>query len=417
MLAPTRQDLIRTKIRRLRDEGYPQNQAVAMAIAMVDAGRVTPEGDYIPVRRNGERVPLDPNLYMLGGFPSTWERFANKHPGVVAQAIEAGKPVWWIFAPSDIREDTARTAYSGISFREEIRGVQVRADFATSLNADVRTTLKAAQGIPEAQQAALDVWREAKPRIVSAFVAYLSAKGRTTSWVITGRSGRDARREQKKMDTERNRYEDFKKLVARVMKDASDVAASAVVAARGGPKAVADQELDALLAEQARMKEANKIARSTKLTPEEKIAKLGELGIRPTLARELVSPPYAYMKQGYQSYSMTSINEKIKRRKAKIEEEAAREAKAVQATAGELPTEWKFDGTKGDIPVSGTVYYDYDDDRLRIVFDERLTREDFQAMKSRGFRWARTYGAFSRHLRESGVYAARAVTGLDLPFV
>lgn len=71
----TRQELISTKIRHLREEGYPQDQAVAMAISMVDAGRVLPDGSYVPVRRNGE-VSLDP-----------WLKFVDAHNEAVVRAL------------------------------------------------------------------------------------------------------------------------------------------------------------------------------------------------------------------------------------------------------------------------------------------------------------------------------------------
>jgi hypothetical protein len=37
---------IRAKIRRLRAEGYPQRQAVAMALSMAREGRLGPRGGY-----------------------------------------------------------------------------------------------------------------------------------------------------------------------------------------------------------------------------------------------------------------------------------------------------------------------------------------------------------------------------------
>lgn len=45
-IAPGQRRLIGAKIRRLRDEGTPQKQSVAMAHSMARAGRITSGGGY-----------------------------------------------------------------------------------------------------------------------------------------------------------------------------------------------------------------------------------------------------------------------------------------------------------------------------------------------------------------------------------
>lgn len=43
--------LVGEKIKVLRAEGIPENQAVAMALSMAKAGRLRPGGVYVPVKK------------------------------------------------------------------------------------------------------------------------------------------------------------------------------------------------------------------------------------------------------------------------------------------------------------------------------------------------------------------------------
>ena len=45
------------------------------------------------------------------------------------------------------------------------------------------------------------------------------------------------------------------------------------------------------------------------------------------------------------------------------------------------------------------------DDRIRVRFSERLSREDYKYMRSRGFRWSRQNQAFQRHCNSAGKLA------------
>lgn len=50
-----------------------------------------------------------------------------------------------------------------------------------------------------------------------------------------------------------------------------------------------------------------------------------------------------------------------------------------------------------------------DDNRVRVYFDERPSKEVCRAMKREGFRWAPSVGAWQRQLNAAGVRAARQV--------
>lgn len=104
-------------------------------------------------------------------------------------------------------------------------------------------------------------------------------------------------------------------------------------------------------------------------------------------------------------WSLTNLNAEIRRVRQRIEE-CERYAAARERSAG-TETEFEFDG--------GSVEYDYDAGRVRIYHDEKPPAEKRGELKSRGFRWARSVGAWQRQLNGAGVLAARMVTGLELP--
>lgn len=99
-----------------------------------------------------------------------------------------------------------------------------------------------------------------------------------------------------------------------------------------------------------------------------------------------------YQDRPFPSYALTNIGANIRRVRARI---AALEAKR---SASDRTIE--FDG--------GVVEEDVAADRIRIVFDERVSRENYREMRRRGFRFARSCGGFQRHLNLQGRRAVRS---------
>lgn len=91
----------------------------------------------------------------------------------------------------------------------------------------------------------------------------------------------------------------------------------------------------------------------------------------------------------FPSYELSNLGANIRRVAKRVEEITAR--LAIE------PREIDFEG--------GSVEIDPEEDRIRLRFDERLSRDDYRWMKSRGFRFSRSYGAFQRHCNAAGEYA------------
>lgn len=96
----------------------------------------------------------------------------------------------------------------------------------------------------------------------------------------------------------------------------------------------------------------------------------------------------------FPDYELTSLRGKIKRVQARIDE---LDKRAEQQNA---PTEnTKFDG--------GEIVRNLEADRLQIFFDEKPGDELRAALKTNGFRWAPSQGAWQRQLTDNAIRAAK----------
>ena len=92
----------------------------------------------------------------------------------------------------------------------------------------------------------------------------------------------------------------------------------------------------------------------------------------------------------FESYQLTNNNAEIRRVKARIEELSKR---AEQTFSG-----WEFDG--------GHVEMNQEDNRLQVFFDGKPDADTRAELKSSGFRWAPSVGAWQRQLTDNAIRAA-----------
>ena len=92
----------------------------------------------------------------------------------------------------------------------------------------------------------------------------------------------------------------------------------------------------------------------------------------------------------FESYQLTNNNVEIRRVKARIEELSKR---AEQTFSG-----WEFDG--------GHVEMNREDNRLQVFFDGKPDADTRAELKSNGFRWAPSVGAWQRQLTDNAIRAA-----------
>jgi len=78
----------------------------------------------------------------------------------------------------------------------------------------------------------------------------------------------------------------------------------------------------------------------------------------------------------------------------------------LEASANTKAQEWEFDGF--------TVHANPDENRLQIVFPGKPDAETRAKLKTNGFRWSPTNGAWQRHLNNAAIYHAGYAMGVDL---
>ena len=92
----------------------------------------------------------------------------------------------------------------------------------------------------------------------------------------------------------------------------------------------------------------------------------------------------------FESYQLTNNNAEIHRVKARIEELSKRSEQTF--------SDWEFDG--------GHVEMNREDNRLQVFFDGKPDADTRAELKSSGFRWAPSVGAWQRQLTDNAIRAA-----------
>lgn len=159
------------------------------------------------------------------------------------------------------------------------------------------------------------------------------------------------------------------------------------------PDAVAKlrAELVACETNQARMKAANAAIRKGK-TDQDRAAALLALGIKPGMVAQILTPDFCG-RTGFADFQTSNNAASMRRIKARI---AVLEARPAGVT-----TETERAGVR--------IVKDVDDNRLRLIFPGKPDEETRVALKSAGFRWSPTAGAWQRQLNNSAIHAANAV--------
>lgn len=160
------------------------------------------------------------------------------------------------------------------------------------------------------------------------------------------------------------------------------------------PEAVAKltEKLEGLQAMQTRMKQINAYFRKHGtcrgfhgLTDEE-ADKLDES----------VEKGYSWEKAPYPRFALSNNNQNINAVKKRLYQ---------LTTAKELGYQgWEFDG--------GKVAANMEINRLQIFFDEIPDEEVRRELKGRGFKWARSVGAWQRQLTDNAIYAASSIQAI-----
>ena len=253
----------------------------------------------------------------------------------------------------------------GISLDPERMGKHICIECSEELNeflAQIPEELRA-----EYEAKYLQKWRE-----------WLAALSRCYSVLVTGPARFNNRRHERMNDYERaarQRLRDWsEKVVKRINRQQRLTGWQEVERLQS--------KLDTLTELHERMKAANKIVRSKKMSEEEQIDGLVALGLNEKQAVEILKPTERWQSVGFPTYQLQNNLAKIKATQAAIERH--------KAMAEAEDKEITFNG--------GRVVVCNSDERMRFYFDEIPSVEVRNLMKRNAFKWSPKNGAWQRQL-------------------
>lgn len=262
------------------------------------------------------------------------------------------------YKPDDIPYDLAYEAYRGISFSPDERAKQEQQAYVQHMSQMV----KKYGHLPGAKEE-LERYRDG---FIKHYCAWLRARSKVMSPMITGPAKFPFARNEKRIETERKRRNEFAQWKERAIDRLERNLGLRESAISGDDPDATDKlkaKLTKLIEAHEAMKVANKQAR-----------------------KEGAEPPYP-------AYKLTNSNANIRRVRQRI---AELEARAEQESA-----EIAFDG--------GVIIDNVEANRVQIVFDAKPNEETRGKLKASGFRWAPSAGAWQRHRSVAAMAAAKRI--------
>lgn len=277
-------------------------------------------------------------------------------------------------------KEQARRAHYNTSFSPEKRGDTLVQQHSEQLAADMRE-------VDELGGDSADYRR----RYEAKFSAWLSAKSRCISSMITGPARFPTRRAEKANNSETNHYRKFeqfrKKYMARLKRNKRREQRAQI-----DPVQEMRENIEQAEKTQALMIAANKIIRR-KEGNNETVHYLEQIGITGKVAIALLVPDFAG-RIGFPDYRLVNNSANIRRmreRLAELEKKAAAETKEQE----------RPDGIR--------VVQNADADRLQVFFPGKPSPEMIGKLKSRAFKWSPSNGCWQRQLTPNAIYALEQI--------
>ena len=273
-------------------------------------------------------------------------------------------------------EEMAVNACRMISMDPERMGKHICIECSEELNEFLANIPDELQAEYEAKY--LNKWRE-----------WLAALSRCYSVLVTGPARFNNRRHEKMNDYERaarQRLRDWsEKVVKRINRQQRLTGWQEVERLQS--------KLDTLTELHDKMKAANKIVRSKKMSEEEQIDGLVALGLNEKQAVEILKPTERWQSVGFPTYQLQNNLAKIKDTQAAIERH--------KAMAEAEDKEITFNG--------GRVVVCNSDERMRFYFDSIPSVEVRNLMKRNAFKWSPKNGAWQRQLTANCKYDTKRI--------
>ena len=391
------QKILKARSQKEKEDGYTPEEREAIKLAIMERypGLEEEEFDF----RKGLSGMVDVRFNESGKFSTNgiWEAKLLKE-GKELKANPA-EPRLVEATIDDIDAEKASSAYHGTSFSPEQRGIGERRDYATHVNNFYDELFSK---VPEDQ----------RDELVAEMVKYkefykngteeqLHRHSGLFSSFISGPANFPVRQQQKKgeiYDRKRNEFSVKDAKVQRAIKKRLGLIKPRGISS-DDPEAI--KKIDAKITEvekrHTRMKAANKLIRNKKTTDEEKKKQLKELGYDDSMISNLMNSGETYSNwegQGYASFHLsgnTAEIRRLKKRKTNLEKQ-------------------RSDTTSTTIMNEVEIEDNVEDNRLRILFDEKPDPETIRDLKSSGFRWSPRNSAWQRYRSSAANYEAERIT-------
>ena len=294
--------------------------------------------------------------------------------------------------PNLINSRLAEAAHAGTSWSPEQRAKQEIAEFVEDIETVYNDLMQYANN--EAEMDVIDVEMITfQERYAQKYNDKLSAHSQCISSMIAGPSGFPSRRAERANSSYEKRFDEMMQFKKRAIDAIKKKIKAHRIDEAGGEIEILKAKIASAEKMHGIMKAGNKIIRSKKLSDDEKIFQMVEIGISESNARAVLRPDYMGT-IGFKGWELSNNNANIKRMKARLVEMQTREA---------TPTsEISFDG--------GIIIDNAEIDRVQIVYDEKPTDEVIGKLKGAGWHWSPRNSAWQRKRTANAMQSAKQIT-------
>lgn len=301
-------------------------------------------------------------------------------------------------SPEEIPYETAYRAYTWNSMSPERRARQEQADYLGELYSIWTSFLPMATTDEKRAQLAAHVERY-RERLRRHWLVLLAARSRVANPMVTGPAKFPTRRNEKALNSEDRRREEYLEWRKR--------ARHAIARDLAPPPPTPAEELRKLEAQRDRMKAINAEYRKRKGDIDAMALPADVLTdrLRETIKGAKAAHSYSWPFVPFEGFQLTSVNGKIKR----LQESIAREAKR-SAVAEALKNETPREVLAGDVRIVDNVA----EDRVQLFYPSKPDEATRARLKSNGFRWAPSSGAWQAYRTGHTVFRIRQLFGVDV---
>lgn len=302
---------------------------------------------------------------------------------------------------SDIPESLARSAHAGTSFVPEERAAQMRSEYAETLARDYEALSRFAT--TEEKRATLaEEFERYREGYRKRTCAWLSSRSRCLSTMVTGPSNFNTRRNEKRNDVADRRGRElveFRERALAAIRKTLCPELRPIMSGDSDAQERLEEKLKKAEALQERMKAANAAIRKyAKVGPDAQVAALVVLGFPQEIARKLLEPDFCG-RIGFAEFEIRNNNANIRRMKARLE--GVTRDRATPTTEEEGAS-----ARLEDCPA---------ENRVRLFFPGKPEASVRDTLKSGGFRWTPTIGAWQAYRNPGSIALARRVAGVETP--